>query len=97
MLQLIEFILVLLLKYIRVIYFSLPEKIVEPLQNKNRTKWYHRKFPRVLTIDQCEVEDPVCIFEAQEQYRRDKYVIFPMFNEISVNEFSVIFSYSFVY
>lgn len=43
-----------------------------PLQSKNKTVYYHRKFPRVKTVDQCEVEDATCIYEAQEQFHRDK-------------------------
>ena len=49
-----------------------PEKVVEPMQSKNNTKYYHRRYPRVKTIDQCEIGDPVCVYEAQEQYKRDK-------------------------
>ncbi|PVD37469.1 hypothetical protein C0Q70_00059 [Pomacea canaliculata] len=45
-----------------------------PLQSKNKTVYYHRKFPRVKTVDQCEVEDATCIYEAQEQFHRDKQV-----------------------
>lgn len=48
------------------------EKVVEPMQSKNNTKYYHRRYPRVKTIDQCEIGDPVCVYEAQEQYKRDK-------------------------
>ena len=49
------------------------EKIVEPMQSRNKgIKYYHRRYPRVKTIDQCEVGDPVCVYEAQEQYKRDK-------------------------
>lgn len=42
------------------------------MQSKNNTKYYHRRYPRVKTIDQCEIGDPVCVYEAQEQYKRDK-------------------------
>lgn len=50
------------------------EKIVDPLNVNNTTKYYHRRYPQVKTVDQCEVEDPVCIYEAQEQYKRNKQV-----------------------
>ena len=49
-----------------------PENIVEPMQRRNVSNYYHRRYPRVKTVDQCEVDDPVCVYEAQEQYKRDK-------------------------
>ncbi|CAH0564955.1 unnamed protein product [Brassicogethes aeneus] len=48
------------------------EKIVEP--NQKQYPWYHQKFRRVPTIDQCYEDDIVCQFEADAQYRRDKQV-----------------------
>ncbi|KAL3273482.1 hypothetical protein HHI36_014923 [Cryptolaemus montrouzieri] len=48
------------------------EKIVEP--NQKVYPWYHQKFRRVPTIDECYTDDPVCYFEANEQYRRDRLV-----------------------
>ncbi|XP_064635532.1 NADH dehydrogenase [ubiquinone] 1 beta subcomplex subunit 10-like [Lineus longissimus] len=50
------------------------EKFVEPMQKRNPYPYYHRKFRRVPTVDQCAVDDPICLFEAQEQYKRDKRV-----------------------
>ncbi|KAK7493319.1 hypothetical protein BaRGS_00015445 [Batillaria attramentaria] len=51
------------------------EKIVEPIQNKGeRPKYYHRQYPRVKTVDQCETDDAPCVYEANEQFRRDKQV-----------------------
>jgi len=52
------------------------ELIVEPLQssNKNKTYYYHRRYRRVPTVDECDYRDPLCIFEAQEQFKRDKQV-----------------------
>ncbi|CAH1116046.1 unnamed protein product [Phaedon cochleariae] len=48
------------------------EKIVEP--NQKNYPWYHQKFRRVPTIDQCYTDDVVCIHEANVQYKRDKLV-----------------------
>ncbi|KAK6168978.1 hypothetical protein SNE40_020117 [Patella caerulea] len=50
------------------------EKFVEPYRNQNRPVYYHRRFRRVPTIDECYTDDAVCIFEAAEQLRRDKMV-----------------------
>jgi NADH dehydrogenase (ubiquinone) 1 beta subcomplex subunit 10 len=46
------------------------EKIVEP--NQKSYPWYHQKFRRVPTIDECYTDDVVCYYEANEQYRRDR-------------------------
>ncbi|KAB0796507.1 hypothetical protein PPYR_10568 [Photinus pyralis] len=48
------------------------EKIVEP--NQQSYPWYHQKFRRVPTIDQCYNDDPICYFEADQQYKRDRQV-----------------------
>ncbi|XP_066255337.1 NADH dehydrogenase [ubiquinone] 1 beta subcomplex subunit 10 [Euwallacea similis] len=48
------------------------EKVVEP--NQQHYPWYHQKFRRVATIDQCYTDDVVCIHEAEAQYRRDRHV-----------------------
>ncbi|XP_060522341.1 NADH dehydrogenase [ubiquinone] 1 beta subcomplex subunit 10 [Cylas formicarius] len=48
------------------------EKVVVP--NQQQYPWYHQKFRRVPTIDECYTDDVVCIFEANEQYRRDRKV-----------------------
>uniref|UniRef100_A0A481SX55 NADH dehydrogenase [ubiquinone] 1 beta subcomplex subunit 10 n=1 Tax=Franklinothrips vespiformis TaxID=297892 RepID=A0A481SX55_FRAVS len=48
------------------------EQVVDPHQ-KNYN-WYHRKYRRVPTVDQCYTDDPVCIFEADMQFLRDKNV-----------------------
>lgn len=50
------------------------ELVVEPLHSKNQSYYYHRRYRRVPTIDECEINDPLCKFEAQEQFRRDKQV-----------------------
>lgn len=38
--------------------------------------YYHRKFKRVPTIDQCYNDDMGCFHEANEQYKRDRQVDF---------------------
>lgn len=48
------------------------ESIVEP--NQKKYPWYHETFVRVPTIDQCHTDDAVCVFEANQQFRRDKMV-----------------------
>ncbi|XP_034936198.1 NADH dehydrogenase [ubiquinone] 1 beta subcomplex subunit 10 [Chelonus insularis] len=48
------------------------EKVVEP--NQQKYPWYHKKFRRVPTIDECYEDDIVCTFEAQYQYLRDREV-----------------------
>lgn len=63
------------------------ETIVEPINDKFRLPYYHRRLTRVPDIDQCGVMDKVicflstspisfqtCQYEAQEQYRLDKLV-----------------------
>jgi NADH dehydrogenase (ubiquinone) 1 beta subcomplex subunit 10 len=53
-----------------VLFYS--EKWIEPMQAKNRGVYYHRQFRRVPTIDQCYENDQMCIYEANEQMKRDK-------------------------
>ncbi|XP_050298783.1 NADH dehydrogenase [ubiquinone] 1 beta subcomplex subunit 10 [Anthonomus grandis grandis] len=48
------------------------EKVVEP--NQKQYPWYHQKFRRVPTIDECYTDDVVCVYEANAQYRRDRLV-----------------------
>ncbi|TKR68482.1 hypothetical protein L596_024461 [Steinernema carpocapsae] len=50
------------------------ENIVEPLHDRKKLLYYHRKLNRVPTIDECGVNDRTCFFEANEQYRLDKLV-----------------------
>lgn len=54
------------------VYIFLVETIVEP--NQKKSVWYHQKFRRVPTIDQCYTDDSVCKFEADQQFRRDRMV-----------------------
>lgn len=55
-----------------VTYFR--EKVVDPIRSKNKQYYYHRQFRRVPTIDECDVGDEVCVYEANEQYKRDRLV-----------------------
>ncbi|XP_053624022.1 NADH dehydrogenase [ubiquinone] 1 beta subcomplex subunit 10-like [Plodia interpunctella] len=48
------------------------DNIVVP--NQQQYPWYHQKYRRVPTIDQCYVDDAVCDFEANAQFLRDKKV-----------------------
>jgi len=48
------------------------ESIVEP--NRKDYNWYHRSFRRVPTIDECYVDDNICIYEANDQFLRDRHV-----------------------
>lgn len=52
--------------------FGRLESIVVPHQKKY--SWYHQKYRRVPTIDQCYTDDVVCRFEADQQFRRDRMV-----------------------
>lgn len=53
---------------------NLTESVVTP--NRPDHVYYHQKFRRVPTIDQCYTDDPVCRFEAQQQFNRDKYATY---------------------
>lgn len=48
------------------------ETIVEP--NQKQYPWFHQQFRRVPTIDQCYMDDPCCQYEADMQFKRDKFV-----------------------
>uniref|UniRef100_A0A1I8IVH6 NADH dehydrogenase [ubiquinone] 1 beta subcomplex subunit 10 n=1 Tax=Macrostomum lignano TaxID=282301 RepID=A0A1I8IVH6_9PLAT len=55
--------------------FDLPTTwFKENVIDKYRKKYpyYHRRYPRVPTIDQCFVDDELCNLEADEQYKRDR-------------------------
>uniref|UniRef100_A0A6M2DU84 NADH dehydrogenase [ubiquinone] 1 beta subcomplex subunit 10 n=1 Tax=Xenopsylla cheopis TaxID=163159 RepID=A0A6M2DU84_XENCH len=53
-----------------VIWFR--ETVVVP--NQKSYPWYHQKFRRVPTIDTCYTDDPICEYEANQQFKRDKLV-----------------------
>ncbi|XP_054711330.1 NADH dehydrogenase [ubiquinone] 1 beta subcomplex subunit 10-like [Uloborus diversus] len=44
------------------------------LPNRKHYPYYHRKFNRVPTFDECYEDDAVCIYEANEQFKRDMQV-----------------------
>ncbi|KRY01174.1 NADH dehydrogenase [ubiquinone] 1 beta subcomplex subunit 10, partial [Trichinella pseudospiralis] len=50
------------------------ENVVDPLQKDRKIPFYHRRFNRVRTIDECAVDDRVCYEEAQMQFHLDKMV-----------------------
>lgn len=52
--------------------FSLTETVVKP--NQKIYPYYHLRYRRVPTIDQCYEDDPCCFFEANEQFKRDRLV-----------------------
>ncbi|XKL67226.1 hypothetical protein PGB90_010646 [Kerria lacca] len=53
------------------IFFPIIEYIDK---NKKPYYWYHRKYNRVPTIDQCWDHDSICRYEADVQLKRDKRV-----------------------
>ncbi|KAL0279543.1 UNVERIFIED_CONTAM: hypothetical protein PYX00_001073 [Menopon gallinae] len=53
-----------------VIWFR--ETIVVP--NRKEYPWYHEQVRRVPTVDECDVNDAMCIFEADQQFMRDRMV-----------------------
>uniref|UniRef100_A0A9N6WWF2 NADH dehydrogenase [ubiquinone] 1 beta subcomplex subunit 10 n=1 Tax=Lynceus sp. MCZ IZ 141354 TaxID=1930659 RepID=A0A9N6WWF2_9CRUS len=48
------------------------ESIVKP--NQQQYPYYHQRFRRVPTLDECYSDDILCRFEADEQFKRDKLV-----------------------
>ena len=42
--------------------------------NRKEYNWYHQQFRRVPTIDECYTDDVVCIYEADQQFKRDRLV-----------------------
>ncbi|XP_069125252.1 NADH dehydrogenase [ubiquinone] 1 beta subcomplex subunit 10-like isoform X2 [Argopecten irradians] len=41
---------------------------------KKTVPYYHRRFERVPTIDQCYTDDELCRWEANQQFKRDRQV-----------------------
>ncbi|CAL1280664.1 unnamed protein product [Larinioides sclopetarius] len=41
------------------------------LPNQKQYPYYHRVYPRVPTIDECYEKDAPCMYEANEQFKRD--------------------------
>ena len=55
--------------------FSKPLFIKKEKIIKNTRKdypYYHRQYKRVPTVDECSYGDQVCIYEANEQFMRDR-------------------------
>lgn len=50
----------------------LKETVINPIQQRNKQVYYHQKYPRVPTIDECEEGDLPCYMEAEYQMRRDR-------------------------
>jgi len=48
--------------------------VVEPNRPSEPEAWYHRRYRRVPTIDNCYEDDTVCRQEANEQFLRDRKV-----------------------
>ncbi|CAF0822765.1 unnamed protein product [Didymodactylos carnosus] len=49
------------------------DNVVERLRGPSYP-YYHRKFNPVKTIDECEIDDKVCFYEANQAYERDKRI-----------------------
>lgn len=47
-------------------------EFITPYREKNKSYYYHQKFKRVTPYEDCEEDDGLCLFEATEQYNRDR-------------------------
>ncbi|XP_004225591.2 NADH dehydrogenase [ubiquinone] 1 beta subcomplex subunit 10-like [Ciona intestinalis] len=50
------------------------QKFADTIRVKKPRRYYHHKYPRVPNIWECSVEDYVCVYEAEAQFRRDQKV-----------------------
>lgn len=62
-----------------------------PYREKNKSKYYHRKYRRVTPIEDCYEDDAMCWFEAFHQYNRDRYGL-THFSQLSVDICNLSFS-----
>lgn len=51
----------------------LAENLIEPLQDRYKKPYYQRRISRVPHIGQCTPNDFPCIWQANEQYRLEKW------------------------
>lgn len=52
---------------------AVPAEWIERWQSKNKFYYYHQKFRRVPDLSQCLDGDYMCYYEAEAQWRRDRY------------------------
>lgn len=46
------------------------QNVVEPNRGP-KYYWYHRRYPRALPVDECYVDDQACLYEANQEFRRN--------------------------
>ncbi|XP_030840198.1 NADH dehydrogenase [ubiquinone] 1 beta subcomplex subunit 10 [Strongylocentrotus purpuratus] len=47
---------------------------VDSQRKRSPYYYYHQRFPRVPSIEECAVDDYVCMYEGNMQYKRDRLV-----------------------
>lgn len=52
---------------------AVPAEWIEKWQGKNKFYYYHQKFRRVPDLSECLEGDYLCYYEAEAQWRRDRY------------------------